>query len=75
MLYTDMRGDKIHTPETLLHYIFVKDVESLQQQLNKYLDNPYDTENLLELMEEYADRWGEACADVYVKKYGLNTNY
>ena len=69
-----MRGDKIHTPENDLHRIFVKDVEDLQKQLSNYLAMPYSTNELIDLMEEYADRWAEAVTKIYMEKYKLNTD-
>ena len=69
-----MRGDKIHTPENDLHRIFVRDVEDLQKQLSNYLAMPYPTEELIELMEEYADRWAEAVTKIYMRKYKLDTS-
>lgn len=69
-----MRGDKIHTPENELHRLFVKDVEGLMKHYSNYLADPYPTDELLEMMEEYADRWGELCAALYMIKYKLDTN-
>ena len=69
-----MRGDKIHTPENDLHRIFIKDVEDLQKQLGNYLADPYDDKTLLGLMEEYSERWAEACTKIYMRKYGLDTD-
>jgi hypothetical protein len=76
LLYTtNMRGDKIHTPENDLHRIFVKDIEDLMKQLSNYLADPYPTDELLQVMEEYSERWAEACTKVYMHKYRLDTNY
>ena len=69
-----MRGDKINTPENNLHRVFVSGVEDLMKQLSSYLADPYPTDELLKLMEEHADRWAEACTNVYMEKYGLNTD-
>ena len=68
-----MRGDKINTPENELHRIFVKDVEDLQKQLSNYLAEPYTTDTLLGLMEEYSEKWAEAATAVYMRKYRLDT--
>lgn len=70
-----MRGDKILTPENELHRIFVKDVEDLMKQLSNYLADPYETDELLKLMEEYSERWAEAATAVYMRKYRLDTDY
>lgn len=76
LLYTtNMRGDKILTPENELHRIFVKDVEDLMKQLSNYLADPYETDELLKLMEEYSERWAEAATAVYMRKYRLDTDY
>lgn len=69
-----MRGDKINTPENDLHRIFVQDVQDLQKQLGNYLTMPYSTEELIDLMEEYADRWSETVTKIYMEKYKLNTD-
>lgn len=69
-----MHGNKINTPENDLHRIFVRDVGDLQKQLSNYLAMPYDTEELIEVMEEYADRWAEAVTKIYMRKYKLDTN-
>lgn len=69
-----MRGDKINTPENDLHRIFVQDVQDLQKQLGNYLAMPYSTDELIELMEEYADRWSETVTKIYMEKYKLNTD-
>jgi arsenate reductase-like glutaredoxin family protein len=69
-----MRGDKINTPENDLHRIFVQDVQDLQKQLSNYLAMPYSTKELIELMEEYADRWSETVTKIYMEKYKLNTD-
>lgn len=69
-----MRGDKINTPENDLHRIFVQDVQNLQKQLSNYLAMPYSTNELIELMEEYADRWSETVTKIYMEKYKLNTD-
>ena len=69
-----MRGDKINTPENDLHRIFVQDVQDLQKQLGNYLAMPYSTDELIDLMEEYADRWSETVTKIYMEKYKLNTD-
>jgi arsenate reductase-like glutaredoxin family protein len=69
-----MRGDKINTPENDLHRIFVQDVQNLQKQLGNYLAMPYSTDELIDLMEEYADRWSETVTKIYMEKYKLNTD-
>lgn len=61
-----MRGDKIHTPENKLHQIFLQDIDKLRELWSEYMTNPYSTEDLLDKMSYYADRWGEACADILI---------
>ena len=69
-----MRGDKINTPENELHRMFIKDVEGLMKHHSNYLADPYPTDELLTLMEEYSERWAELATAVYMRKYGLDTN-
>jgi hypothetical protein len=64
----------IHTPENKLHQIFVQDIEILRSVWSEYMDKPMSTEFLLKTMEHYSERWAEACTEIYMEKYGLNTN-
>lgn len=70
-----MRGDKINTPENELHRMFIKDVEGLMKHHSNYLADPYPTDELLTLMEEYSERWAELATAVYMRKYRLDTDY
>ena len=38
------------------------------------MTKPYATQDLLETMEHYSDKWAEACTKIYMEKYGLNTD-
>ena len=64
----------INTPENDLHRIFVQDVETLTKLWGDYMTKPYATQDLLETMEHYSDKWAEACTKIYMEKYGLNTD-
>lgn len=55
----------INTAENDLHRIFVQDVETLRKLWGDYMTNPYKTEDLLEVMEHYSDKWAEVCVKFY----------
>lgn len=55
--------------------MFIKDVEGLMKHHSNYLADPYPTDELLTLMEEYSERWAELATAVYMRKYRLDTDY
>lgn len=67
-----MGKDSINTAENNLHRIFVEDVDTLRELWGDYMTQPYSTKDLLDTMEHYADRWAEACTEIYMDKYKLN---
>ena len=69
-----MRGDKINTPENELHRVFVEDVHTLNKIWGDYITQPYSTDDLLETVEHYADKWSEVCTKVYLQKFKSNQN-
>jgi hypothetical protein len=59
----------INNSENKLHLIFVQDIETLTKLWGDYMTKPYATEDLLDTMSYYADRWGEACANLITDNY------